>query len=185
MSEESRLFLRRFLRRPKQIGSIVPSSGYLSRRMVSAIPWHRVGTIAELGAGTGAITGEIARMAVSTAKVFVFEKDAKMRQRLKRMYPEFICGANVTNLSLLLEAYGLSGGLDCIVSGLPFYNFSEPVREMLLGHIFEALKPGGLFVAFQYSLQMRKPLSRKFEIERIDFVPLNFPPAFVYVCRKR
>ncbi|MNW58453.1 hypothetical protein D3C74_363200 [compost metagenome] len=36
-----------------------------------------------------------------------------------------------------------------------------------------------------YSLHMKRQLSEYFSIEKIDFVPFNIPPAFVYVCRKR
>jgi len=50
--------------------------------------------------------------------------------------------------------------------------------------VYHSLKPGGLFIAFQYSQQMKKLLGEHFSIEKIEFVPLNIPPAFVYVCRK-
>jgi len=75
--------------------------------------------------------------------------------------------------------------LDCIFSGLPFFNFESELRKTLVAQIVQALKPGGLFIAFQYSLQMKKILSEHFIIETIPFVPLNIPPAFVYVCRKK
>lgn len=37
--------------------------------------------------------------------------------------------------------------------------------------IIHALKPGGLFIAFQYSQQMKNQLLQNFEIEHIHFVP--------------
>jgi phospholipid N-methyltransferase len=58
------------------------------------------------------------------------------------------------------------------------------VRDQLLDQIALSLRPGGWLIAFQYSQQMRKHLERRFELEHVHFVPLNVPPAFVYVCRK-
>jgi phospholipid N-methyltransferase len=75
--------------------------------------------------------------------------------------------------------------LDCIINGLPFSNFPQAMRDKLIGQIVISLKNDGLFIAFQYSLQMKKQLSKHFEIEKITFVPMNVPPAFVYVCRKK
>jgi phospholipid N-methyltransferase len=151
--------------------------------MVSSIPWHSVKAVAELGAGTGAITKAISRSVRPGTEVYLFEKDAKMRKRLIQRYPGFKCAANVANMMRILEENGESR-LDCMISGLPFYNFPQLLRDRLMEQIMGALKPDGLFVAFQYSLQMRKQMSKLFAIEKIKFVPLNFPPAFVYVCRK-
>jgi len=183
MSEETRLFLRKFMGRPKQIGSLVPSSMFLARSMADAIPWSTVGAVAELGSGTGAITREIARRVRPDARVYLFEKDSRMRSRLAAKYPNFKRAANAANLTRILKHDG-TPGLDCIVSCLPFFNFPPDLREELLKQVAEALRPGGLFVAFQYSLQMKKRLSLQFRIVRLLFVPWNFPPAFVYVCRK-
>lgn len=183
MGKGARIFIQKFVRKPKQIGSVIPSSRFLADSMVSFIPWHRMQAVAELGAGTGAITQAIARSICPGTRVYLFEKDSRMRKQLIQEYPAFRCAANVTNMLRILEGDGESQ-LDCIVSGLPFYNFPQDVRDLLMEQILGALKPDGLFVAFQYSLQMRKQMSRRFSIEKIKFVPLNFPPAFIYVCRK-
>ncbi|QJD88139.1 class I SAM-dependent methyltransferase [Cohnella herbarum] len=183
MSKEARVFFNKFMKKPNQIGSVVPSSRFLAESMVGSIPWHNVKAVAELGAGTGAITRAISRRAGPDTRVYLFEKDSKMRKQLKSEYPDYTCAANVTNMLRILEQEGESQ-LDCIVSGLPFYNFPQHLRDKLMEQIIGALKPDGLFVAFQYSLQMRKQMSKLFEIEKIKFVPLNFPSAFVYVCRK-
>ncbi|ADM71958.1 hypothetical protein GMA19_04190 [Paenibacillus polymyxa E681] len=120
------MFLQRFIKNPKRVGSVLPSLRSLASKMVQSVSWEDVSTIAEFGSGTGAIT-------------------------------RFI----------------------------ELFNFKSELRETLLHQITESLKPEGKFIAFQYSLQMKKHLSEKFIIDKIDFVPLNFPPAFVYTCRKK
>lgn len=183
---EKLLFLYKFARSPKQIGSVTPSSGFLGRTMTEPVNWGQIRAVAELGAGTGAITRHIASARRPDTRVVLFEKDPSLRSELRRRYPQFGCHADACGMDLALRREGIGPGqLDCVLSGLPFFNFPQRLRDVLLDQIVAALKPDGLFVAFQYSRQMKKQLDRQFVLDRVAFVPLNVPPAFVYVCRKR
>ncbi len=168
---------------PKYVGSVVPSSRYLANRMVSAANWQQARTIVELGSGTGAITHAIAERVDRGHQVILFEKDKDMGRKLQNDFPQFIRETNALHLVSQLKKHNIKE-VDYIFSGLPFYNFSPTMRLQLMNQCKEALRPGGKLIAFQYSLQLRELLSQHFEIESISFVPLNFPPAFVYVCRK-
>lgn len=182
-SNDKLLFLRSFLKNPKNVGSIIPSSRFLANAMVKQANWQETTSVAELGAGTGAITRYIHINANKNTKVFLFEMDQTMRSNLQNAYPNFACLPNAATLVDAMKNEGVDQ-LDYIFSGLPFFNFEDTLREVLIEQIHQVLKPGGLFIAFQYSLQMKKKLSEKFIIEKIEFVPLNIPSAFVYVCRK-
>lgn len=57
-------------------------------------------------------------------------------------------------------------------------------RETIIQTVCRSLKPGGIFMAFQYSLQMKAMLKQCFGEVGIHFVPSNIPPAFVYRCNK-
>lgn len=179
----SLLFLQSFIRKPKEIGSVWPSSRFLARKMVQQVAWEEVGAIAELGSGTGAITREIQSYVSKKATVLLFEKDEEMNGNLQNEFPDYLCYQNAAELLKIMDHHRMKK-LDCIISGLPFFNFSKELRERLLNQAIDSLKPGGYFIAFQYSLQMKNLLSRTFHIEKIHYVPLNFPPAFVYVCKK-
>jgi len=182
--QEKMLFLYKFSQSPKQIGSVTPSSAFLAKKMLEALDWRQTRYIAELGAGTGAITKYIDAFNVNRANVMLFEQDEVLRSRLTRDFPHFSCYADACRLREALRAEGVDQ-LDCILSGLPFFNFPQKLRDRLIDEIAGSLKPGGLFVAFQYSQQMKKQLGASFDIEHVHYVPLNIPPAFVYVCRKR
>jgi len=178
------LFLSRFLSSPGQIGSVTPSSKFLARKMVGAVNWNQVYHVAELGAGTGPITKYIQLSKRKNTKVLLFERDPQLRNKLQKQYAHFSCYEDCRELGAAMKQENIQQ-LDCILSGLPFFNFPQEARDQLVDQIVRSLKPGGLFIAFQYSQQMKKQLQEHFEIERIHFVPLNIPPAFVYVCRKR
>jgi len=176
------VFLQKFITEPQKIGSITPSSSFLTRKMLARLPWDNIETIVELGAGTGVFTSFIAENKKDSCQVLVIEQDIEMQEALRSSYPAFYFGTNAEKLDLLLKRHNLPQA-DCIVSGLPFAIFSEPLRSEIMASIDRSLKAGGIFVAFQYSLQLRKLLRRHFNEVKIDFVPLNMPPAFVYCCK--
>ncbi|MNW33401.1 Methyltransferase small domain protein [compost metagenome] len=178
------VFLRSFLQNPKRVGSVIPSSRFLVDQMVQPVPWDEVKAVAELGSGTGPITRAIKSRISASTRVLLFEMDKTSRDSLRVEFPEYSCYANASHLVKKMNEEHIDQ-LDCIISGLPFFNFESELRESLVEQIHTALRPGGLFIAFQYSLQMKKQLSERFTIENIRFTPFNFPPAFVYVCRKR
>jgi len=189
-AEEKWLFLQKFVVNPKEIGSITPSSKSLAHRMLNEVEWDAVHCMGELGAGTGAITAHLADIvvqkkdSVDRMNVFIFEKDKELRNRLIAAYPEFHVAEDALHLRTEARRYNLAA-YDCIISGLPFFNFSPLLRHQLMKEIYQSLRPGGQFIAFQYSLQMKRELSRYFEVEKIKFVAMNIPPACVYVCRKK
>jgi len=182
--QEKILFLYKFLRSPGQIGSVTPSSKFLAKKMIKFVPGNDVTTIAELGAGTGAITKYIQKATRKNTKVLLFETDSYMRKELSRQYPDFPCYPDSCELQSAMHNESIEQ-LDCIISGLPFAAFPQAMRDKLMEQIIISLKDNGLFIAFQYSLQMKKQLSTHFDIEKIKVVLLNVPPAFVYVCRKK
>lgn len=176
-------FLNKFIRNPREIGSITPSSSFLTNKMLSGLPWWQMDTIVELGAGTGVFTQYIAEHKTASCQVLVIERDFPMRKWLRETHPSFHYGCKAEKLEWYLHRHTLPP-VDCIISGLPFAAFPELLRHELISASHRALKPGGIFIAFQYSLQMRKTLKTYFPQVGIDFVPLNIPPAFVYFCQK-
>ncbi|MCZ8519150.1 MULTISPECIES: class I SAM-dependent methyltransferase [Paenibacillus] len=182
--QEKLVFLHKFIQSPKEVGSVMPSSKYLAQAMTRSLDWDKTRHVAELGAGTGALTKYIEQAAGREAKVMLFEREPALRSQLKERFPSFTCHPDACLIQEAMSREGVEG-LDAIISGLPFFNFPPQLRARLLREIVDSLRPGGSFIAFQYSLQMRSLLTRAFEIEAIRFVPLNVPPAFVYVCRKK
>lgn len=178
------MFLYKFLQSPQSVGSITPSSRFLASAMMNYVDWDNDRKIVELGAGTGIFTKQINELMHSDSEAIIFEKDDAMRQSLQERFPALYYEANARDISMAVSDRGW-GHVDCVISGLPFAIFSEQVRKNIMDEVYASLKPGGVFIAFQYSLQMKRLLSSYFEIENISFVALNFPPAFIYFCRKK
>ena len=188
-SQSSRLgqdwvFLRRFLGAPRQVGSVAPSSRFLTRAMLSRVDWENARSVAELGAGTGVFTREIVKRAHPEAKILVFEVDPALQELIRAEHPDhpgLRLYGDAQELVSIMKAEGIES-LDFVISSLPFTVLPHEVSENILNAVQDALKPEGRFVAYQYSSIMKPRLAARFSDIKTKFVPFNIPPAFVYDC---
>lgn len=174
--------LGRFLMSPKSIGSIVPSSKFLVHALVDPLPWDKIRTVVELGGGTGVVTKEIKKRILPDATAIIFENDPILSRQLQAQFPTFQHARDAEQIKDTLTKRGIKQ-VDAIISCLPFTNFSNDQRTRILTEANKVLSEDGVFVQFQYSLQMRKHLLSHFQQVDIRFVPINLPPSFVYICK--
>lgn len=176
------LFFKNFLKNWRQVGSITPSSRFLTSKMLKSIDFSKDLTIVELGPGTGVFTKEILRRMNPGSKLVALETNEEFYEDLKGIKDKrfTLVSISADDLSSVLGG----GKVDVVVSGIPFSAIKKDLREKMLGEIKENIKDKGKFIQFQYSLDLHKLLDRLFNNKvELDFVPLNVPPAFVYTCR--
>ncbi len=194
MRGEATLFLLRFLKSPRSVGAIAPSSESLARRMVGEVKPSPEVRVVEFGPGTGAFSTALARLLPPGARYLGIERDPVFADVFRKRLPQLECACDsVENLLELAEERGLLP-LDHIVSGLPFA--SLPVKRTLsiLDVAHQSLRSGGTFTTFQYAHAYNFPAARAFRREMHrrfgapfsrGFVLRNLPPAFVLNWRKR
>ncbi|MBN8889747.1 MAG: hypothetical protein J0H91_05580 [Rhodospirillales bacterium] len=85
------LFFRRWMENPLRMGSIVPSSPALCRRVVAQTVRGPDEAMLELGAGTGVISRALLAAGLPPERLFVVEIVPAMAAHLRRVLP----GANV------------------------------------------------------------------------------------------
>jgi phospholipid N-methyltransferase len=178
-------FVRGFLRAPRTVGSIAPSSRHLVAAMLDAAQVERRKVMAEFGPGTGVFTTEIVRRMRPDARLLVFEIEpgfaARLQQRIRDPRVTVIQGS-AADLKQHLLALGAEQ-VDCVVSGLPFASLPREVTHAILQTTRESLAPGGLFVTYQYTPMLLRLLRTYFPAMRIANIVLrNLPPALVLVC---
>lgn len=142
--------------------------------------------IVEFGPGTGVFTDEIVRRMRPDARLLVFEVDPQFVADLRARISDprvVILAESADTVGQQLERLGLPA-IDCIVSGLPFTSLPRPLTHAILQATRAALRPGGVFVTYQYTPMLRALLSSYFPTTRISrFVLRNIPPALVFECR--
>ncbi len=185
--KDSLLLLSSFIKKPKEVGAVAPSSKFLTKGIVENIDFEASRNIVELGPGLGTFTKAILKKSAPYARVFCFEINRKFCDYLKKRVIDkrlVIINASAEDLNKNIRKLKVKN-VDYVVSGLPFLNFSTSKKKRILKGIRNSLSDGGKFVLFQYTNGLSGLLKSYFGSVERKFVPLNVPPAFVYVCRKR
>lgn len=185
---EHLLMLGRFVRSPRTVGAVAPSSRVLAAEMVRGLDLAGTATVVELGPGTGVVTRAIAARLGPDAHALAIDVEPTFVAALAQKHPriEAVC-ASAADLASLLRARSMFPA-DHIISGLPFASLPGDVTTSILDAIAAALRPGGTFTTFQYLNGYPTPLARNFRqamTERMGTAPTrrvvwrNIPPAFV------
>jgi phospholipid N-methyltransferase len=178
-------FLRGVLRSPRSVGAIAPSSRWLVRAMLDEAPLAQARVVVEFGPGTGVFTEQLVRRMRADARLIVFELDAAfaadLQGRLRDPRVQIINASAADSQQHLAALAALP--VDCIISGLPFASLPRPVTHTILQTTVSVLKPGGLFVTYQYTPVLRGLFQHYFPQARIARIVFrNIPPALVFVC---
>lgn len=181
-----RSFLKEYFKNKKMVGAVSPSSRFLGQKMLEAVDFDTVKHIVELGPGTGVFTDIIIDRMRDDAKLLVFELNDEFHTALANRIDDprvQVIHDSAENISKYLPEAEQTNQ-DVVVSSLPLMVFSDELRSAVVNASYNSLHAKGLYVQFQYSLQSKKFLEAIFKKVSIKFTMKNFPPAFVYTCRK-
>jgi phospholipid N-methyltransferase len=180
-------FLWAGLLKVTQTGALVPSQRFLVSKMLAPIPADYRGQVVELGAGTGALTLQLAAkcpkariLACEINPTLARHLQDRLRQAGLRDRVQVVGDAAETLLADLPSAERP----EFIVSGIPLGTLDRSAVMNLLGLIHASLRKGGWYIQFQYSFMDRKKIRATFSRLYTAPVPLNIPPAFVYYAQK-
>lgn len=179
-------FFRGFLRSPEQVGSIIPSSRFLERRMINLGGLDEARSVVELGPGTGGTTRAILKAMRPDAKLLTIEVDSKFSDILEsigdpRLFPHT---GSAVDLPDILRQYGFPPP-EVVISGIPFSTMAKPVGTGVLEAVRDSLAPEGRFIAYQFRGHvghLGRPILGDPEIE---LELLNVPPMRFYCWHRR
>ena len=182
----SALFFKRFLKRPFQIASIVPSSKALVERVADKIDFDRARVIAEYGPGEGVHSREIARRMRPDCQLLLFEIDSAFSRDLQRQFSGdprvHVINDNATHLQTELQRREI-GWCDYIVSGIPFSILQIDKKRALLQQTHDALAPGGRFIIYQVTNELKQH-AKLFDHAESEYFLQNIPPMFITVFER-
>jgi len=180
------VFFREFLKHPLEIGSVIPSSRFLERRVVEAAGVRSAGTIIELGPGTGGTTRAILRAMRPHAKLLAIEINPNFHAFVSSMEDDRLIAhlGNAQELKEIIEMYSLNSP-EAVISGIPFSNMSDGSGAQILNAIVSVLAPGGCFVAYQVRKQVACISQPFLGSGRMAVELLNIPPLRVYRWQKK
>jgi phosphatidylethanolamine/phosphatidyl-N-methylethanolamine N-methyltransferase len=175
------LFFRRWMANPLQMGSIVPSSPALCRRVAKHAHVGGGEAIIELGAGTGVISNALLQHGLAPERLFVVEIVRDMADHLRAELPPeaHVIEGDARRLPALIPAEW-HGKIGTVVVGIPLVLLPLAEQRRFIDAI-EAVAPGRGFILYSYCVTSPLPWKKHGLVaKREAWTPLNFPPASVW-----
>lgn len=174
------VFLGKFLRQGLTIGSVTPSSRWMSRELARYVDSSKPQKILELGAGTGVVTRVIedtmhrdsTLVAVEALKDF----EPMLRRSTRRTHLVIDRVENVWKELVALGPY------DVVVNCLPLPSLPARVRASVLRVVDLGARDAMYSQLTEIPLLFLPAYKRYFRDVKFVMVPLNFPPGGVYHC---
>jgi len=180
-------FFRQWLRNPRAMAAMAPSSRQLAKLMIEQLPAESR-HIVELGGGTGVFTQALLEHGIEPKDLLVVELNEELHQLLMQRFPSVhvVCGDAQELKSIVRDgSYEATAGVDAVLSGLGMLSIPRATQRAILVGVFDVLREGGCFIQFTYG--PASPVSRDLlnelglKVTRAGVAWLNVPPATVYV----
>lgn len=180
--------IREYMKNPKNVGSIMPSSRSLVRKMMEPIDFEKASCIMEYGPGTGAFTEELVNRKRSNTVLILIEQNEEFCRMLLERYGNvenlYVVNKSAEDADEIMREFGISR-VDYIVSGLPFVSMHTAMMVSVFQATRRCIGRTGTFITLQYTTLRKKFFEWAFDIIDCVHVMKNLPPAYVFVLRSR
>ena len=180
------VFIQEFLKHPLQIGSVIPSSRFLERRIVEAAGANSAKVIIELGPGVGGVTRAILRAMPQNAKLLSIEINPTFNTLVSKIEDSRLIAhlGSAIEIREILSGYDLDLP-DAIVSGIPFSTMSRTDGSRIIKTVSSLLPPNGRFVAYQVNSQVATLCQPFLGPGQTSMEYLNIPPMSIFQWVKK
>ncbi len=176
------MFFTGFLKHPVMVGSVIPSSDRLIRRMLGPVDWANTKLFVEYGPGVGTFCRPVLERLAADATLLVIDTNPDFIEFLKETIvdPRFraVLGS-AADVEAIVAAAGFKQA-DHVLSGIPFSTLPPGVGAAIGKATHAVLRPRGGFLVYQFSPKCRDFMAPHFA--RIDhaFETWNILPAQLY-----
>ena len=179
---ENRLFFRRWLKNPRQLGTLAPISVKLSQLAAQAALRHYKPDkpIVEIGAGTGRLTRSLLNQGVRPQDLTAVELDGEMCGFLRDTIPHInVVEGDANHLTSLVAPQNV-GRVCAVVSAIPLMYLPETLRMSLVKAAFSILENNAGIIHVTYNPRSPLQFWKTLEGQRVASAWFNFPPGFVW-----
>lgn len=174
-------FLKTFIK-DRDVASITPSSLHCVKKVCTNIDFKKDFVLVEYGPGDGVFSRYILEQMSPNSKLILIE-----------LNKDFYNHLNATIKDPRVEVYNIRAGdveevmspeligqVDYVLSGIPFSFLEKSRKRIVLMATKNILKEGGLFLAYQTSGHLKKPVMEVFGNLETEREMLNLPPYLIY-----
>ena len=177
-------FINEFVNGSNHVGAIAPSTKFLVNKMLTKVDFNRDISIVELGPGTGVFTTKLLKKMNFNSKLLSIELNpffaSKIDAKINDNRFKLVCDS-AEKIEHICQSINFPK-VDYIISSLPLAVLPAKLKINIINECRNILIDNGAYIQFQYSLNAKNLLNKKFNEVNISFTPLNLPPAFIYHC---
>jgi phospholipid N-methyltransferase len=174
-----------YLKRIQTTGTIISTSNSTIQKMLSRIDFEHAKTVLELGAGKGVVTHQLLKKISSDANLYVFEILAEFAENLKNQYQYYANVHIVQDSAEKISHYLPETQIDACISVLPLSIMDKNTVHNILNTLSIQLSENGIFIQLQYTRRLENVFKKYFDIQKKEYHLWNFPPAHLYILRKK
>lgn len=181
------MFFQGFLKHPVMVGSIIPSSDRLIRRMLGPVDWANCKLFVEYGPGVGTFCRPILDHLAPDAKLIAIDTNPDFIRYLRHTIPDprfAAVNGSAADVEQIVADHGHDHA-DYVLSGLPFSTLPAGVGPAIATATHAVLRPDGAFLVYQFSPKVKAFLDPHFGDIDHDMEWWNVPPAQLYWAHKR
>lgn len=180
-SKERWIFFKRWLKSPKQMGTLAPIGQNLA---LAASNFIKPGKVIELGAGTGRLSRVLCKL-IDDKDFAALELDSEFCSFLKETLPSntHVIEGDARNLSYLLPKQW-DKKADTIVSVLPLMYMPKSLRDEIIDEALSCLSSNGVLIHITYNPW--SPILHRYDIEQTKLKTCfkNIPPGHIWKFRR-
>lgn len=182
MNHLVRMHLQAFLKDPKGISALLPTSSAVAERIVSKTERRPASVIVEYGPGSGVLTRRLLDRLRPDGRLVAIELNTDLARGLRARIDDprlvVVCDS-AERVERILERQELELA-DYVFSGIPFFWLDPKTALDIVTSTHAALRNGGSFVTYQVFYQTRRflraHLERRFGEVRCEIDLRNLPP---------
>ncbi|MEX0945294.1 MAG: rRNA adenine N-6-methyltransferase family protein [Balneolaceae bacterium] len=174
-------FLKTFMK-DRDVASITPTSLHCVKKVCTNIDFKKDFTLVEYGPGDGVFSNYILNRMTPGSKLILIELNTDFYKHLNETILDsrvMIYNTRAGDVETAIEP-GYIGNVDYVLSGIPFSFLEKSRKAIVLNATKNILKEGGLFLAYQTSGHLKKPVMDVFGNLETEREILNIPPYLIY-----
>ena len=178
----AQMFFQGFLKHPVMVGSIIPSSDKLIRKMLSRVDWDSCKLFVEYGPGVGTFCRPILERMAPDAMLIAIDTNADFIRYLDHTITDsrFVAvEGSAADVERIVREHGHDHA-DYVLSGLPFSTLPDGVGPAIASATHRVIRTGGAFQVYQFSPKVKHFLTPHFDTIDHDMEWWNVPPAQLY-----
>jgi phospholipid N-methyltransferase len=176
------MFFQQFLKHPVMVGSIIPSSGKLIRKMLAPVDWANTKLFVEYGPGVGTFCRPVLERMAPDATLIAIDTNADFCDYLRHTIIDSrfkAVNGSAADVQKIVHDHGFDHA-DYVLSGLPFSTLPPGVGPAIAQGTHDVLRLGGAFLVYQFSPKVKDFLVPHWSNIDHDMEWWNVPPAQLY-----